>query len=74
MLQKAHELWTRAALVAAVGLAVGVGSAAAQGSRNADVEKLIALERMWNQAQVIRDSAGVASMIGDRFIDTEYDG
>jgi hypothetical protein len=74
MLQKADELWTRAALVAAVGLAVGVGSAAAQGSRNADVEKLIALERMWNQAQVIRDSAGVASMIGDRFIDTEYDG
>jgi hypothetical protein len=74
MLQKAHELWRRAALVAAVGLAVGVGSAAAQGSRNADVEKLIALERMWNQAQVIRDSAGVASMIGDRFIDTEYDG
>jgi hypothetical protein len=35
---------------------------------------LIALERMWNQAQVSRDSIAVASMIGDKFINTEYDG
>ena len=36
--------------------------------------KIIALERMWNQAQVMRDSTAVASMIGDRFLNTEWDG
>jgi hypothetical protein len=40
----------------------------------ADTAKLVALERMWNQAQVIRDATGVASMIGDKFINTEWDG
>ena len=35
---------------------------------------LIALERMWNQAQVSRDAKAVASMIGDHFVNTEYDG
>src|SRR6266478_4746039 len=39
-----------------------------------ETAKLVALERMWNQAQVIRDSAAVASMIGDKFINTEWDG
>jgi hypothetical protein len=36
--------------------------------------KLVALERMWNQAQVMRDATAVASMISDKFINTEYDG
>ena len=40
----------------------------------ADSAKLVALERMWNQAQVIRDASGVASMIGDKFVNTEWDG
>jgi ketosteroid isomerase-like protein len=35
---------------------------------------LLALERMWAQAQVGRDAAAAASMMGDRFINTEYDG
>jgi len=35
---------------------------------------LVALERMWNEAQVNRDSAAIAAMIGDRFINTEFDG
>jgi ketosteroid isomerase-like protein len=35
---------------------------------------LIALERMWNQAQVSRDATAIAAMIGDKFINTEYDG
>ena len=35
---------------------------------------MVALERMWNQAQVIRDAPAVASMIGDKFINTEWDG
>jgi len=40
----------------------------------AETTKLVALERMWNQAQVIRDATAVASMIGDKFINTEWDG
>lgn len=39
-----------------------------------DVAKLVALERMWNQAQLVRDSTAVASMISDKFVNTEYDG
>ncbi len=49
----------------------------AQTSKTASSEgtaKLVALERMWNQAQVSRDSAAIADMIGDKFINTEYDG
>jgi len=41
---------------------------------SAETAKLVALERMWNQAQVVRDATAVASMIGDRFINTEWDG
>ena len=36
--------------------------------------KLVGLERMWNQTQLSRDATAIASMIGDRFINTEYDG
>ena len=37
-------------------------------------ESLIALERMWNQAQLDRDSRAIATMIGDHFVNTEFDG
>jgi hypothetical protein len=39
-----------------------------------ETANLVALERMWNQAQVSRDATAVAGMIGDKFINTEYDG
>jgi len=35
---------------------------------------LVALERMWNEAQVNRDSAAIATMISDNFVNTEFDG
>ena len=35
---------------------------------------LVALERLWNQAQLTRDAKAIANMIGDRFVNTEYDG
>jgi hypothetical protein len=35
---------------------------------------LVALERMWNEAQVSRDATAIAGMIGDRFINTEFYG
>ncbi|MGB6387836.1 MAG: nuclear transport factor 2 family protein [Terriglobales bacterium] len=40
----------------------------------AEPAKLVALERMWNQAQVMRDATAVGSMIGDKFTNTEWDG
>jgi hypothetical protein len=45
-----------------------------QANSSAETAKLVALERMWNQAQVIRDATAVASMIGDKFVNTEWDG
>ena len=41
---------------------------------SAEIAKLVALERMWNQAQLVRDASAIAGMIGDKFINTEYDG
>lgn len=35
---------------------------------------LVALEQLWNQAQLTRDAKAIANMIGDRFINTEFDG
>lgn len=48
----------------------------AQASQNAATTEasLVALERMWNQAQVSRDADAIAGMIGDKFVNTEYDG
>jgi len=36
--------------------------------------QLIALERLWNEAQVNRDASALANMIGDKFVNTEWDG
>ena len=47
---------------------------APKGISSMEPAKLVALERLWNEAQVSRDAAAIASMIGDRFINTEYDG
>jgi ketosteroid isomerase-like protein len=35
---------------------------------------LVRLERLWNEAQVNRDARAIRSMIGEHFINTEYDG
>lgn len=43
-------------------------------SYNDQVPKLIALERLWNETQVNRDSTAIAGMIGDKFLNTEFDG
>ena len=36
--------------------------------------KLVVLEHLWNEAQVHRDSRALEGMIGEQFINTEYDG
>jgi len=36
--------------------------------------KLLVLERLWNEAQVHRDSAALDALVSSRFVNTEYDG
>jgi len=36
--------------------------------------KLMILERLWNEAQVNRDSAALDALVSSKFINTEYDG
>lgn len=36
--------------------------------------RIVALEHLWNEAQVNRDSSALAGMIGDKFVNTEWDG
>jgi ketosteroid isomerase-like protein len=48
------------------------------GQNSADLHsqenRLVALERLWNEAQLNRDSNALARMIGDKFVNTEWDG
>ncbi len=48
-----------------------VATAQQSGPREA---KLLVLERLWNEAQVNRDSSALDALVSDRFIDTEWDG
>ena len=36
--------------------------------------KLLVLERLWNEAQVNRDSAALDALVSSRFVNTEWDG
>jgi len=36
--------------------------------------KLLVLERMWNEAQVNRDSSALDALVSSRFVNTEWDG
>ena len=36
--------------------------------------KLLILERLWNEAQVSRDSSALDALVSERFVNTEYDG
>ena len=36
--------------------------------------KLLVLERLWNEAQVHRDSSAVDALVSSRFVNTEWDG
>ncbi len=47
---------------------------ASKDASNTDANHLVSLERMWNQAQVSRDADAIASMIADKFVNTEFDG
>ena len=36
--------------------------------------KIMVLERLWNEAQVNRDSAALDALVSSRFVNTEWDG
>lgn len=54
-----------------VGLSSGVLAAQQADPRES---KLLVLERMWNEAQVHRDSAALDALVSSRFVNTEWDG
>jgi ketosteroid isomerase-like protein len=54
-------------------LTVSVTIAAAQQADPRE-SKLMVLERLWNEAQVHRDSAALDALVSSRFVNTEWDG
>ena len=57
----------------AILLSAGVALAAAQQADPRE-SKLMVLERLWNEAQVNRDSAALDALVSSRFVNTEWDG
>jgi len=54
-------------------LALGSVGLAAQPSDPRE-SKLLVLERLWNEAQVNRDSSALEALVSSRFVNTEWDG
>jgi ketosteroid isomerase-like protein len=54
-------------------LAVTAIAAAAQ-QPDPRESRLLVLERLWNEAQVSRDSSALDALVSDRFVNTEWDG
>jgi len=46
----------------------------ARPANDSDVNQLIALEKMWNQVQMLRDWRALDNLIGDRFLGTYSSG
>jgi ketosteroid isomerase-like protein len=56
-------------------LLVALGSIAVAAQQSDPREtKLLVLERLWNEAQVNRDSSALDALVSSKFINTEYDG
>jgi len=55
---------------------VFIASVVALAAQQADPResKLMVLERLWNEAQVNRDSAALDALVSSRFVNTEWDG
>jgi ketosteroid isomerase-like protein len=52
-----------------------IGQATAQKSKDDSQEaKLLVMEHLWNEAQVNRDARALDAMLGNEFVNTEYDG
>jgi len=68
----------RASLIGLIAVIACVAFSLFSSAQNDDTlareRQLIALEHLWNEAQVNRDSRALAGMIGDKFVNTEWDG
>ena len=51
-----------------------MGSGGPPTDSSADESKLIAIENAWNMAQLHHDAKALESLVGDRFVYTDYDG
>jgi ketosteroid isomerase-like protein len=67
-----RTIWIQA-ICAFIVITLGSIAMAAQQS-DAREAKLLVLERLWNEAQVNRDSAALDALVAERFVNTEYDG
>ena len=65
-----------ASVIVICGLALGVCVLAQSASDDSHSREnqLIALEHLWNEAQVNRDADALAGMIGDKLVNTEWNG
>jgi len=61
-------------VICSLALAAGVLAQSASEDFHSRENQLIALEHLWNEAQVNRDANALAGMIGDKFVNTEWDG
>jgi ketosteroid isomerase-like protein len=74
---KVRKMSIGKALLTLFCLLLALSTGAQTGDNNAagpEEAKLVALERMWNQAQLTRDSGALKSIISERFVSTEWDG
>jgi hypothetical protein len=55
-------------------LALSVGAQGQLSDSAANVSKLIAIENAWNMAQLHYDAKALDSLMGDKFVYTDYDG
>jgi ketosteroid isomerase-like protein len=63
-----------AAAICCLAIELGAVAQTVSYSAGSQESQLVSLERLWNEAQVHRDSQALASMIADKFVNTEWDG
>jgi len=71
-----HQMTPRLIISLSCFLVLATSSVGQSSVSNADAHAstLLALERMWNQAQLMRDANALQSLVGEHFLDTEWDG
>jgi len=63
-----------AGAICCLALQLGAVAQSVSYSAGSQESQLVSLERLWNEAQVHRDSQALGSMIADKFLNTEWDG
>jgi ketosteroid isomerase-like protein len=61
-------------LICGLLLALGAFAQNPAAKNDAPEAKLLALEKMWNQAQLMRDASALENLVAEGFVNTEWDG